>query len=106
MNLQCTDLSDAWFQDLKMSLNYVAKIGTINYRKYRKISMNVKYLISSISEEVILAEERTTQEERNHIMEARKRAANKRRKLKSMGKSKSTETDDDDEDADEGKKAC
>ena len=39
-------------------------------------------------------------------MEARKRAANKRRKLKSMGKSKSTETDDDDEDADEGMKAC
>ena len=37
-------------------------------------------------------------------MEARKRAANKRRKLKSMGKSKSTETDDDEEDADEGKK--
>lgn len=60
--------------------------------------------IVSISEEVILAEERTTQEERNHIMEARKRAANKRRKLKSMGKSKSTETDEDDEDADEGNK--
>ena len=39
-------------------------------------------------------------------MEARKRAANKKRKLKSMGKSKSTETDDDDEDADEGKKEC
>ena len=37
-------------------------------------------------------------------MEARKRAANKRRKLKSMGKSKSTETDEDEEDADEGKK--
>ena len=60
--------------------------------------------IVPISEEVILAEERTTQEERNHIMEARKRAANKRRKLKSMGKSKSTETDEDDEDADEGNK--
>ena len=58
-----------------------------------------------ISEEVILAEERTTQEERNHIMEARKRAANKRRKMKLLGKSKSTETDEDgdDEDADEGK---
>ena len=36
-------------------------------------------------------------------MEARKRAANKRRKLKSMGKSKSTETEEDDEDADEGR---
>ena len=65
-----------------------------------------KILRFSISEEVILAEERTTQEERNHIMEARKRAANKRRKLKSMGKSKSTETDDDDEDADEGNIPC
>ena len=65
-----------------------------------------KVLWFSISEEVILAEERTTQEERNHIMEARKRAANKRRKLKSMGKSKSTETDDDDEDADEGNIPC
>ena len=50
-----------------------------------------------------MAEERTTQEERNHIMEARKRAANKRRKLRSMGKSKSTETEEDDDDADEGK---
>ena len=38
-------------------------------------------------------------------MEARKRAATKRRKLKSIGKSKSTETDEDDEDAaDEGEK--
>ena len=62
-------------------------------------------LIYLILEEVILAEERTTQEERNHIMEARKRAATKRRKLKSIGKSKSTETDEDDEDAaDEGEK--
>ena len=65
-----------------------------------KLIFTINYIL--ISEEVILAEERTTQEERNHIMEARKRAANKRRKLKSMGKSKSTETDEDDEDADEG----
>ena len=53
---------------------------------------------------MILAEERTTEEERNHIMEARKRAANKRRKMKSLGKTRSTETDEDeDEQADEGK---
>ena len=45
-----------------------------------------------------MAEERTTQEERNHIMEARKRVANKRRKMKTLGKSRSTETDEDDED--------
>ena len=37
-------------------------------------------------------------------MEARKRAANKRRKMKSLGKTRSTETDEDeDEQADEGK---
>ena len=68
--------------------------------KSSRLIFTINYIL--ISEEVILAEERTTQEERNHIMEARKRAANKRRKLKSMGKSKSTETDEDDEDADEG----
>ncbi|QQP55932.1 Uncharacterized protein FKW44_000432, partial [Caligus rogercresseyi] len=50
------------------------------------------------AEEVILAEERTTEEERNHIMEARKRVANKRRKIKILGKSRSTETEDDDDD--------
>lgn len=53
------------------------------------------------AEEVILAEERTTEEERNHIMEARRRAANKRKKLKSSGKSKSMETDEDEDDQDE-----
>ena len=74
---------------------------TFNLKSSRLI-FAINYIL--ISEEVILAEERTTQEERNHIMEARKRAANKRRKLKSMGKSKSTETDEDDEDADEGNK--
>ncbi|XP_071746366.1 voltage-dependent calcium channel type A subunit alpha-1 isoform X5 [Lepeophtheirus salmonis] len=56
------------------------------------------------AEEVILAEERTTEEERNHIMEARKRAANKRRKIKVLGKGRSIETEDDDDDdeVDEG----
>jgi hypothetical protein len=34
---------------------------------------------------------------------ARKRAANKRRKIKTLGKSRSTETDDEDDDAEEGK---
>lgn len=36
-------------------------------------------------------------------MEARKRAANKRRKMQKLGKSRSTETDDDDDEPDEGK---
>ena len=50
-----------------------------------------------------MAEERTTEEERNHIMEARKRAANKRRKMKNLGKSRSTETEEEDEEPDEGR---
>jgi len=33
----------------------------------------------------------------------RKRAANKRRKMKTLGKSRSTETDDEDEENEEGK---
>ena len=35
-------------------------------------------------------------------MEARRRAANKRKKMKLTGKSKSTETDEDDEEPEEG----
>ena len=50
-----------------------------------------------------MAEERTTEEERNHILEARKRVANKRRKMKLTGKSRSMETDEDDDEPDEGK---
>ena len=54
-------------------------------------------------EEVILAEERTTEEERQHIIEARKRTMNKRKKMiKSMGKSRSAETDEDEDEADDG----
>ncbi|XP_045030505.1 voltage-dependent calcium channel type A subunit alpha-1 isoform X7 [Daphnia magna] len=47
------------------------------------------------AEEVILAEERTTEEEKLHIMEARRRAAAKRKKLKHLGKSRSTDTEDE-----------
>ena len=35
-------------------------------------------------------------------MEARKRAANKRRKMQKLGKSRSTETEEEDEEPDEG----
>jgi hypothetical protein len=59
-------------------------------------------IVSNFAEEVILAEERTTEEERNHIMEARRRAATKRKKMKSTGKSRSTETDEDEDEPDEG----
>ncbi|XP_058448215.1 voltage-dependent calcium channel type A subunit alpha-1-like isoform X3 [Malaya genurostris] len=57
------------------------------------------------AEEIILAEDRTTDEERMYIMEARKKAAAKRKKLKNLGKSKSSETDDEEattESGDEG----
>ncbi|KAK4308763.1 hypothetical protein Pmani_019563 [Petrolisthes manimaculis] len=53
------------------------------------------------AEEVILAEERTTDEEKAHIMEARRRAAAKRKKLKHLGKSKSTDTEDEENEAEE-----
>ncbi|XP_022239678.1 voltage-dependent calcium channel type A subunit alpha-1-like isoform X4 [Limulus polyphemus] len=51
------------------------------------------------AEEVILAEERTTEEEKLHIIEARGRAAAKRKKLKSMH-SKSTDDEEEEIDAD------
>ncbi|KAK8724874.1 hypothetical protein OTU49_010957 [Cherax quadricarinatus] len=53
------------------------------------------------AEEVILAEERTTDEEKAHIMEARRRAAAKRKKLKHLGKSKSTDTEDEENEAED-----
>ncbi|XP_067130024.1 voltage-dependent calcium channel type A subunit alpha-1-like isoform X9 [Centruroides vittatus] len=52
------------------------------------------------AEEVILAEERTTEEEKLHIIEARKRTAAKQKKLKNMN-SKSTEEDEEEENEDE-----
>jgi len=56
------------------------------------------------AEEVILAEERTSEEEKMRIMEARRRAAAKRKKLKALGKSRSTDTEEEDEgeDVDDG----
>ncbi|GJQ73114.1 hypothetical protein Trydic_g1743 [Trypoxylus dichotomus] len=53
------------------------------------------------AEEVILAEERTTEEEKMHIIEARKRLA-KKKKLKKMGKSKSTDTEEEEQEDDVG----
>ena len=41
-----------------------------------------------LAEEVILNEDRTTEEERRYIMEARKRAMLKRKKLRTLGKSR------------------
>ncbi|XP_063983724.1 voltage-dependent calcium channel type A subunit alpha-1 isoform X3 [Diachasmimorpha longicaudata] len=51
------------------------------------------------AEEVILAEERTSEEDKKHIIESRKRAEKaKKKKLKNLGKSKSTDTEEEDED--------
>ncbi|XP_077274836.1 calcium voltage-gated channel subunit cacophony isoform X13 [Temnothorax americanus] len=47
------------------------------------------------AEEVILAEERTTEEEKMHILEVRRKAAAKKKKLKNLGKSKSTDTEEE-----------
>ncbi|XP_036142401.1 voltage-dependent calcium channel type A subunit alpha-1 isoform X6 [Monomorium pharaonis] len=56
------------------------------------------------AEEVILAEERTTEEEKMHILEVRRRAAAKKKKLKNLGKSKSTDTEEEEgeDDGDDG----
>ena len=54
-------------------------------------------------EEVILNEDRTTEEERRYIMEARKRAMQKRKKLRTLGKSRSTESEDEENEEEEGK---
>ncbi|EGK96850.1 AGAP002578-PB [Anopheles gambiae str. PEST] len=77
------------------------------FHKCRSRQMFVEAMTSYLdwitqAEEVILAEERTTEEERLHIMEARRRAAAKRKKLKNLGKSKSTDTEEDDPDEDCG----
>ena len=64
----------------------------------------LKSLLSIPStEEVILNEDRTTEEERRYIMEARKRAMQKRKKLRTLGKSRSTESEDEENEEEEGK---
>ncbi|XP_025989217.2 voltage-dependent calcium channel type A subunit alpha-1 isoform X2 [Solenopsis invicta] len=47
------------------------------------------------AEEMILTEERTTEEEKMHILKVRKKAAAKKKKLKDLGKSKSTDTEEE-----------
>ena len=56
-----------------------------------------------VSEEVILNEDRTTEEERRYIMEARKRALQKRKKLRTLGKSRSTDSEDEEMEEEEGR---
>nr|XP_033322106.1 voltage-dependent calcium channel type A subunit alpha-1 isoform X4 [Megalopta genalis] len=56
------------------------------------------------AEEVILAEERTTEEQKLHILEGRRRAAAKKKRMKNLGKSRSTDTEEEegDDDQDDG----
>ena len=54
--------------------------------------------ISPIAEEVILAEERTTEAQRFHIIDARRRSALKMRKLKTLGKVTKKEDEEEEED--------
>ena len=51
-----------------------------------------------------MAEERTTEDERFHIMDARRRAAAKRKKLKSLGQGSSIEEEEEEEEPDEAGK--
>ena len=68
----------------------------------RELKFHPFYLSFSNVEEVILNEDRTTEDERRYIMEARKRAMLKRKKLRTLGKSRSTESEDEEEE-EEGK---
>ena len=62
-----------------------------------KLKFHLSSLSFSNAEEVILNEDRTTEDERRYIMEARKRAMLKRKKLRTLGKSRSTESEDEEE---------
>ena len=65
--------------------------------KICNIGCSSPILFCFLTEEVILCEDRTTEDERRYIMEARKRAMQKRKKLRTLGKSKSTESEDEEE---------
>ncbi|XP_011506186.1 PREDICTED: voltage-dependent calcium channel type A subunit alpha-1 [Ceratosolen solmsi marchali] len=70
----------------------------LKMRRHQQLERELNGYVEWIckAEEVILAEERTTEEEKMHIMEARRKAeAAKRKKLKNLGTSKSTDTEED-----------
>ena len=48
-----------------------------------------------------MTEERTTEDERFHIMDARRRAAAKKKKIKSLGQGSSVEDEEEEEEPDE-----
>ena len=76
-------------------------IACVLYKSLRKRCNYINYF----AEEVILAEERTTEDERFHIMDARRRAAAKRKKMKSLGQGSSIEDDEEEDEPDEDGKS-
>ncbi|KAI5632670.1 ion transport protein domain-containing protein [Phthorimaea operculella] len=91
-------------QDFSAYLNWITEAGqNSDLRRQQQLERELNGYVEWIckAEEVILAEERTTEEEKMHIMEARRRAAAKK-KLKNLGKSKSTDTEEEEQDEDCG----
>ncbi|XP_053596922.1 voltage-dependent calcium channel type A subunit alpha-1 [Microplitis demolitor] len=77
----------------------------LKMRRHQQLERELNGYVEWIckAEEVILAEERTTEEEKMHIIEARRRAMKaQRKKLKNLGKSKSTDTEEEDNEDDQG----
>ncbi|XP_057324911.1 voltage-dependent calcium channel type A subunit alpha-1 isoform X2 [Microplitis mediator] len=77
----------------------------LKMRRHQQLERELNGYVEWIckAEEVILAEERTTEEEKMHIIEARRRAIKaQRKKLKNLGKSKSTDTEEEDNEDDQG----
>ena len=69
------------------STRSATQIGSLERLSQVSPSSPILFLFS-LAEEVILNEDRTTEEERRYIMEARKRAMLKRKKLRTLGKSR------------------
>uniref|UniRef100_A0A8D8XSU1 Voltage-dependent L-type calcium channel subunit alpha n=1 Tax=Cacopsylla melanoneura TaxID=428564 RepID=A0A8D8XSU1_9HEMI len=89
------------FSNERVRVERRAKFQKARTKRLYSTMFNSYYHWISQAEEVILAEERTTEEERMHIIEARKRNE-KKKKLKNLGKSKSTDTEEEAEEEEDG----
>ncbi|XP_043276724.1 voltage-dependent calcium channel type A subunit alpha-1 isoform X14 [Venturia canescens] len=77
----------------------------LKMRRHQQLERELNGYVEWIckAEEVILAEERTTEEEKMHIIEARRRAMKaQKKKLKNLGKSKSTDTEEEEGEDEQG----
>eukprot|EP00094_Tigriopus_californicus_P003244 TCALIF_03120-PB protein Name:"Similar to cac Voltage-dependent calcium channel type A subunit alpha-1 (Drosophila melanogaster)" AED:0.11 eAED:0.11 QI:85/0.68/0.56/1/0.86/0.86/30/131/2029 len=96
-----------WTNDaIGSSFNWVYFVPLIVIGSFFMLNLVLGVLSGAIfngssEQEVILNEDRTTEEERRYIMEARKRALQKRKKLRTLGKSRSTDSEDEDEEEEE-----